>query len=80
MLAEHGRRVIVPYLRGHGSTGFLEGSGAAPGFGPYDDVERRLASLPPISVRTITLDGKADGVVPATPWPRSRRAPDRLAA
>ena len=40
--------------------------GAAPGFAAYDDVERRLAALPPIPVPTITLDGKADGVVPAT--------------
>ena len=40
--------------------------GLAPGCADYDDVERRLASLPSISVAAITLDGKADGVVPAT--------------
>jgi len=40
--------------------------GLAPGYGPYQDVERRLAALPVIAVPTITLDGKADGVVPAT--------------
>ena len=40
--------------------------GLAPGFAAYDDVERRLSALPPIAVPTITLDGKADGVVPAT--------------
>ncbi len=40
--------------------------GLAPGFAPYDDVERRLAALPVIRVPTITLDGKADGVVLAT--------------
>jgi pimeloyl-ACP methyl ester carboxylesterase len=40
--------------------------GAAPGYPAYADVERRLAALPSISVPTITLDGKADGVVPAT--------------
>jgi pimeloyl-ACP methyl ester carboxylesterase len=40
--------------------------GTAPGFPAYADVERRLAALPPIPVPTITLDGKADGVVPAT--------------
>ena len=40
--------------------------GLADGFPPYADVERRLAALPPIPVPTITLDGAADGVVPAT--------------
>jgi hypothetical protein len=30
-----------------------------------EDVERRLAALPAISVLTITFDGKADGVVPS---------------
>ncbi len=40
--------------------------GLADGFSPYEDVERRLAALPVISVPTITLDGKADGVIPAT--------------
>jgi pimeloyl-ACP methyl ester carboxylesterase len=39
--------------------------GAADGYAPYADVERRLAALPAIAVPTITLDGKADGVVPA---------------
>lgn len=40
--------------------------GLAPGYAAYADVERRLAALPVISVPTITIDGKADGVVPAT--------------
>ncbi|HEV7717309.1 MAG TPA: alpha/beta hydrolase, partial [Steroidobacteraceae bacterium] len=40
--------------------------GLADGYEPYADVERRLAALPVISVPTITLDGKSDGVVPAT--------------
>ena len=40
--------------------------GLAEGFPLYEDVERRLAALPVITVPTITLDGKADGVVPAT--------------
>lgn len=40
--------------------------GLADGFAPYQDVERRLAALPVIGVPSITLDGKADGVVPAT--------------
>ena len=37
----------------------------ATGFDEYRDVEVRLAALPPIAVPTITLDGAADGVVPA---------------
>ncbi len=40
--------------------------GLAAGYPPYEDVERRLAALPVIPVPAITLDGKADGVVPAT--------------
>ena len=40
--------------------------GLADGDPAYADVERRLAVLPPITVPTITLDGAADGVVPAT--------------
>jgi len=32
----------------------------------YADIQRRLAALPAISVPTITLDGEADGVAPAT--------------
>jgi pimeloyl-ACP methyl ester carboxylesterase len=40
--------------------------GLAPGYAQYDAVEKRLATLPSIRVPTITLDGKADGVVPAT--------------
>lgn len=30
----------------------------------FDDMEKRLASAPPISVPTITLEGEADGVIP----------------
>ena len=40
--------------------------GHADGFPLYADVERRLAAQPSIKVPTITLDGDADGVVPAT--------------
>ena len=32
----------------------------------HADIQRRLAALPPIPVPTITLDGEADGVIPAT--------------
>jgi hypothetical protein len=32
----------------------------------YDDLEKRLAEGPAIAVPTITLDGDADGVAPAT--------------
>jgi pimeloyl-ACP methyl ester carboxylesterase len=38
----------------------------APGERQYDELERRLAEGPPIAVPTITLDGDADGVAPAT--------------
>lgn len=40
--------------------------GYAKGFPHYEDIERRLAAQPAITVPTITLDGGADGVVPAT--------------
>ncbi|WP_198683207.1 alpha/beta fold hydrolase [Peristeroidobacter agariperforans] len=40
--------------------------GLAPGYAQYEAVEQRLAALPAIGVPTITLDGAADGVVPAT--------------
>ncbi|HTM94780.1 MAG TPA: alpha/beta hydrolase [Croceibacterium sp.] len=40
--------------------------GTAEGAPAYEDIERQLAALPPISVPTITLDGASDGVVPAT--------------
>ena len=40
--------------------------GQAPGDPCYDEVERRLATLPTITVPTVTLDGQADGNFPAT--------------
>lgn len=40
--------------------------GLADGFPHYETIERRLAMQPLIAVPTITLDGSADGVVPAT--------------
>ena len=40
--------------------------GAAAGYAPYAQIEQQLATLPVISVPTITMDGEADGVVPAT--------------
>ncbi|MBC8087332.1 MAG: alpha/beta hydrolase [Phycisphaerae bacterium] len=40
--------------------------GQAAGYAMYDDIERRLAALPIISVPCITMDGGADGVVAAT--------------
>ena len=40
--------------------------GLADGDPRYADIQRRLAALPPIAVPAITLDGDADGVVPAT--------------
>jgi pimeloyl-ACP methyl ester carboxylesterase len=40
--------------------------GLADGAPQYADLQRRLATLPAITVPAITLDGDADGVVPAT--------------
>ncbi|NPU13290.1 alpha/beta hydrolase [Bradyrhizobium sp. 83002] len=40
--------------------------GLAAGDPRYDELERRLAALPVITVPTITLDGDSDGVIPAT--------------
>ena len=40
--------------------------GLAEGDPQYADIQRRLAALPAISVPAVTLDGEADGVVPAT--------------
>lgn len=40
--------------------------GLAAGDPRYADIQRRLAKLPPITVPAITLDGDADGVIPAT--------------
>jgi pimeloyl-ACP methyl ester carboxylesterase len=39
--------------------------GLLPGRPEYEALERRLAALPVITVPAITLDGQADGVVPA---------------
>ena len=40
--------------------------GLAAGVSAYETLEKRLAALPPVTVPAITLDGSADGVVPAT--------------
>ncbi|WP_206044552.1 alpha/beta fold hydrolase [Gemmatimonas groenlandica] len=40
--------------------------GLADGYSAYASLEKQLTSLPQISVPTITMDGDADGVVPAT--------------
>ena len=40
--------------------------GLAAGDPQYADLQRRLASLPPISIPSITLDGDKDGVLPAS--------------
>jgi pimeloyl-ACP methyl ester carboxylesterase len=40
--------------------------GLSDGYAEFADVEQRLAALPAIAVPAITLDGKADGAVPAT--------------
>jgi pimeloyl-ACP methyl ester carboxylesterase len=38
--------------------------GLAPGAPAYEEIERKLAALPPITVPAITLDGTTDGIVP----------------
>jgi pimeloyl-ACP methyl ester carboxylesterase len=40
--------------------------GLAPGHPQYDQIEKQLAALPPITVPAVTLDGTADGNFPAT--------------
>ncbi len=40
--------------------------GLAPGHRAYEDLERRRADQPSITVPTVTLDGMADGNFPAT--------------
>jgi pimeloyl-ACP methyl ester carboxylesterase len=40
--------------------------GLAAGDPAYAELQRRLAPLPPISVSSVTLDGDADGVLPAS--------------
>ncbi|MGE9008861.1 alpha/beta fold hydrolase [Leptospira interrogans] len=40
--------------------------GLAGGDPRYTDLQRRLAQLPPITVPSVTLDGDADGVLPAS--------------
>jgi pimeloyl-ACP methyl ester carboxylesterase len=40
--------------------------GLADGDPHYAELQRKLATLPPITVPAITLDGAGDGVVPAT--------------
>lgn len=47
--------------------------GLAAGARHLDDIERRLATQPPISVPAITLDGLADGNFPATDGTRHSR-------
>jgi pimeloyl-ACP methyl ester carboxylesterase len=40
--------------------------GLAPGYPQYADVEAKLATLPVITVPTVTLDGEANGIIPAS--------------
>jgi pimeloyl-ACP methyl ester carboxylesterase len=47
--------------------------GNAEGDPRYADLQRRLDALPPITVPSITLDGDADGVIPATDGRASAR-------
>jgi pimeloyl-ACP methyl ester carboxylesterase len=40
--------------------------GVTAGFPQYEEIEKRLAAQPTIAAATVTMDGDADGVVPAT--------------
>jgi len=40
--------------------------GLAPGYPQYADIEAKLAALPVIAVPTVTLDGEANGIIPAS--------------
>jgi pimeloyl-ACP methyl ester carboxylesterase len=40
--------------------------GLAPGYPQYAEVEAKLATLPVITVPTVTLDGEANGIIPAS--------------
>jgi pimeloyl-ACP methyl ester carboxylesterase len=40
--------------------------GLAPGYPQYADVEAKLAALPVVTVPTVTLDGEANGIIPAS--------------
>jgi pimeloyl-ACP methyl ester carboxylesterase len=40
--------------------------GYAPGYPEYADIEVKLATLPVITVPTVTLDGEANNIIPAT--------------
>ena len=47
--------------------------GLAPGYAPYDEIEKELAAQPAITVPAVTLDGLADGNFPATDGSTSAR-------
>jgi pimeloyl-ACP methyl ester carboxylesterase len=47
--------------------------GLAPSYPPYDEIEKRLAAQPAITVPAVTLDGLADGNFPATDGSPSAR-------
>jgi pimeloyl-ACP methyl ester carboxylesterase len=47
--------------------------GLAPSYPPYDQIEKKLAAQPAITVPAITLDGLADGNFPATDGSTSAR-------
>jgi pimeloyl-ACP methyl ester carboxylesterase len=47
--------------------------GFAPSYPPHDELEKKLAALPAITVPAVTLDGMADGNFPATDGSASAR-------
>jgi pimeloyl-ACP methyl ester carboxylesterase len=67
LLAAAGYRVVVPYLRGFGTTRFRSDErfrwrlDLADGEPDYQELEEQLAHGPVIGVPTITLEGDANG-------------------
>lgn len=47
--------------------------GYAPSYPPYDQIEQKLTAQPPITVPAVTLDGLANGILPATDGSASAR-------
>ena len=55
-----------PCRRGSAGHSYRYRLGLAPGDPQYADVEAKLAALPVIRVPTVTLDGEANSIIPAT--------------
>jgi alpha-beta hydrolase superfamily lysophospholipase len=73
LLASAGHRVIVPYLRGHGTTRFLSGATARNGQQSAIAVDI-LALMDALKIETATIagfDSRPSGRSAARPWSRS---------